>query len=113
MRSLTKSGVRGASLMGLAVGLGAGLAAGLLLAPSRGSEMRAKLRDGAADSSARLQSLASSGREWATHALDRSVSLVEAGRRALGTGSRPPEPLHATVAEIASTHTSASQEVLR
>ena len=113
MRSLSKSGVRGVSLMGLAVGLGTGLAAGLLLAPSRGSDMRAKLRDGTADGRARLQSLASSGREWATHAIDRSVSLVEAGRRALGTGSRASEPLHATVAEIASTHTPAGQEVLR
>lgn len=99
--------------MGLAVGLGTGLAAGLLLAPRRGSEMRAKLRDGAADGRARLQSFAHSGREWATHALDRSASLVEAGRRALGTSTSASEPLHATVAEIASTHTPAPQEVLR
>ena len=102
MRSRTSYGVSQASLMGLAVGVTAGLAVGLLMAPTRGSDMRARLRDRASDGSARLQSLASSSRDWATHAIDRGLSLVEQGRRALRTST--PEPLRATVGEIASMH---------
>jgi gas vesicle protein len=83
--------MRAASLMGLAVGLAAGAAAGLLTAPMRGTQMRASLRT-RADS-----------------ALDRSMQLLEDGRRALrarvgtvsATGSAP---LTATLGEIADLH---------
>ena len=88
--------------MGLALGVTAGLAAGLLAAPVRGTVMRARLRDRASDSSARLQSLASSASDWASHALDRGLSVIEQGRRALRTSE--PEPLRASLGEIASMH---------
>jgi gas vesicle protein len=99
----------GASLMGLAVGVAAGLAAGLLAAPMRGSEMRSTLRSRASDGSARLQSMASSGREWAQQAMDRAMCLIEEGRRALrtsyGSSAAPePAPLTATLGEIAQQH---------
>jgi len=104
MRSRTVSGVSTASLMGLAVGVVAGLTAGLLAAPVRGNVMRARLRTRAHDGSVRLQSLASSSRDWASHTVDRALSLIEQGRRALRTGAAEPESLHATVGEIASMH---------
>lgn len=88
--------------MGLAVGVAVGLVAGLLASPTRGSVTRARLRDRAVDGSARLQSLASSTRDWATHTFDRGVSLVEQGRRALRTSHA--EPLRASVGEISSMH---------
>lgn len=107
MRSRTVSSRSTATtlLMGLAVGAAAGLAAGLLAAPVRGSEMRATLRSRAADGSARLQSLAASGRSWAERALDRSLTLLEEGRRAFNANRRDtPNQLTATVGEIASAH---------
>ena len=104
MRSRRVSGVSGSSLMGLALGVTAGLAVGLLAAPMRGSVMRARLREQAADGSVRLQSLASSSRDWATRAVDQGWSLIEQGRRALRTSE--PEPLHATMGEIAAMHDS-------
>ena len=88
--------------MGLAVGIAVGLAAGFLMAPTPGSVMRGRLRDRAVDANARLQSLASSTRDWAAHTFDRGMSLVEQGRRALSTSH--PESLRATVGEIASMH---------
>ena len=103
MRSRTGNGVTGMSLIGLAVGIAAGLAAGLLAAPTSGSVMRARLRDRAADGSARLQSLAASSRDWAAQAYDRGLSLVEEGTRALRTKPEP-EPLRATIGEIAAMH---------
>lgn len=94
--------------MGLAIGVAMGLTAGLLGAPMRGSEMRANLRDRAADGRARLQVLASSSRGWALQALDRGLMVVEEGRRAFQTTSTPivaePQRLTATLGEIAQTH---------
>lgn len=98
-------------MIGLAVGIAAGLTAGLLAAPMRGSDMRANLRDRVGDGSVRLQSLASSGREWARQALDRGLMLWDEGRRAFDTPKasralQPAEPmtLTATLGEIAQTH---------
>jgi gas vesicle protein len=88
--------------MGLALGVTAGLALGLLAAPMRGSAMRARLRDRAAERGTRLQSLASSSRDWAAQALERGWSLLEQGRRALRTTEAA--PLHATMGEIATMH---------
>lgn len=102
MRSRTVCGVSGASLVGLAIGVTVGLAAGFLTAPLRGTAMRARLRDRAAEGGVRLQSLASSSRDWAAHALNRASSVIDEGRRALRTTR--PEPLRATVGEIASMH---------
>ena len=102
MRSRTVHPATGASLMGLAVGVAVGLAAGLLAAPTRGSVTRARLRDRAADTSLRLQALASSTRDRAKHAFDRGMSLIEESRSALRTTH--PQPLRATVGEIASMH---------
>ena len=77
-------------MMGLGVGLLAGVAAGLLMAPMRGSQLRASLRSRADD------------------ALDRGMMLLEEGRRAFSTGSAAsapaPEPLTATLGEIAQMH---------
>jgi gas vesicle protein len=95
------------SMMGLAVGVAAGLAAGLLAAPMRGTDMRANLRSRAADGSARLQTLASSSRDWAQHAIERATLLVEEGRRAFNTGDTSlsePAPLTASLGEIAQFH---------
>jgi len=96
------------SLMGLAVGVAAGLAAGLLAAPLRGTDMRATLRSRAVDGSARLQTLASSGRGWVQQAIERATRLLEEGRRAFNT-TRPaslgdPAPLTASLGEIAQMH---------
>ncbi len=95
--------------MGLAVGVAVGLAAGLLAAPMRGSDMRANLRERAADGSGRLQSLASSYQRWALQALDRGVMLIEEGRRAFDTTpttriAEQPVMLTATLGEIAQMH---------
>src|SRR5688572_33085013 len=97
------------SMMGLAVGIVAGLAAGLLAAPMRGTDMRANLRSRAVDGSARLQTLASSGRGWAQQALDRGMMLLEEGRRAFRTSptvatSSTSAPLTASLGEIAQFH---------
>ena len=93
--------------MGLAVGVAAGLAAGLLAAPMRGTEMRSNLRSRAADGSARLQTLASSGAGWAQQAIERATMLLEEGRRAFNTRSASlsePGPLIAPLGEIAQFH---------
>ena len=98
--------------MGLAVGLAAGMTAGLLAAPMRGSDMRANLRDRAADGSARLQSFASSGRGWAFDAIERALLLIEEGRRAFqttpalpaGVTTERPVVLTASLGEIAQLH---------
>ena len=96
--------------MGLAVGVAAGLTAGLLAAPMRGDQMRATLRERATDGSARLQSMATSGRGWAQGAIDRALSLIEEGRRAFATTPRvsDPAPLTATLGEIARMHSTES-----
>ena len=94
-------------MMGLAVGVAAGLAAGLLAAPMRGTDLRANLRSRAVDGGARLQTLASSGRDWAHHAMDRAMSLLDEGRRAFRTshtGDTGTAPLTATIGEIAQLH---------
>lgn len=107
MRSRTVS-FSGASLIGLGVGVAAGLAAGLLAAPMRGTEMRATLRNRAADGGARLQTLASSSRDWASQTIDRGMLLFEEGRRAFnvnrGRAAGEPAPLTATLGEIAQLH---------
>ncbi len=94
--------------MGLAVGVAAGLAAGLLAAPMRGSEMRSTLRSRATDGGARLQSLTSSGRQWASQAIDRSMLRFNEGRRAPQTFAPVPEAapatLTASLGEIAQLH---------
>jgi gas vesicle protein len=77
----------GSSMLGIGVGLLAGAAAGLLMAPMRGSQMRASLRS------------------HADSALDRGMTLVEEGRRAFRTRmARESEPLTAPLAEIAQMH---------
>jgi gas vesicle protein len=91
--------------MGLAIGVAAGLTAGLLAAPMRGSQMRAALRERAGDGSVRLQSMAASGRDWAQHAMDRAMALIDEGRRAFQTSRMvEPAPLTATLGEIAQMH---------
>ena len=95
--------------MAFACGIAAGLTAGLLAAPMRGSEMRATLRERATDGNARLQSLATSGRDWAQGAFDRALSLIEEGRRAFATRTASePAPLTATLGEIAQMHSTES-----
>jgi hypothetical protein len=107
MRSRGVCNMSGSTLMGLAVGVAAGLTAGLLAAPLRGSDLRAVLRQRAADGSERLQSFASSSRGWVLDALDRGLMLIEDGRRAFRTSAAPPiatERLTATIGEIAQSH---------
>lgn len=95
----------GSSLMGFAVGLAAGLTAGLLAAPMRGTDLRANIRSRAQDGSARLQSYAESGRQWAQHTMDRAVSLAEEGRRAFTRRTdAEPASLTAPLGEIAQMH---------
>jgi gas vesicle protein len=94
--------------MGLAVGVAAGVAAGLLAAPMRGTDMRAGLRTRAADGGARLQTLASSSRDWAQHAIERATTLFGEGRRAFNTSTASPmtpAPLTASLGEIANFQT--------
>jgi hypothetical protein len=79
--------VSGSSMVGIGVGLLAGAAAGLLMAPMRGSQMRASLRS-------RTDS-----------ALDRGMALLEEGRRAFRTRVwGESEPLTAPLSEIAQMH---------
>lgn len=67
--------------------------------------MRSILRQRASDGSARLQSLAESGRDWASQTLDRAMYLYEEGRRAFNTSrSGESAPLTATLGEIAQMH---------
>ena len=75
-------------MVGIGLGLLAGAAAGLLLAPRRGTEIRASLR------------------ARADLALERGMSLLEEGRRALRTSQsdESPAPLTATLGEIAQMH---------
>ena len=77
-----------ASLLGVGLGLLAGAAAGLLLAPVRGSQMRASLRS------------------RADHAVDRGMRLLEEGRQAFRTSrtAEAPGPLTATLGEMAQFH---------
>ena len=79
MRLRNACSMSNTSLIGLAVGTAIGLVAGLLAAPMKGGAMRAQLRD-------------------------RGVSLFEEVRRALRTSVTEPEPLTATLGEIASIH---------
>lgn len=67
MRSRIVGSMSAASLMGVGVGLVVGVASGLLMAPMRGSQMRASLRS------------------RADEALNRGRALLEEGRRALQT----------------------------
>ena len=87
MRLRNACSMSNTSLIGLAVGAAMGLVAGLLAAPMKGSAMRALLRD-------------------------RGLSLIEEGRRALRTSVTEPEPLTATLGEIASIHDGAQPSSL-
>jgi gas vesicle protein len=106
MRSRNARNMSGSALMGLAVGAAAGIATGLLAAPMRGGDMRATIRRRAADGRARVQSLTSSTRSWAQHAIDRGWQAVEDGRRAYhaARNAAPPRPLTTPLSEVASLH---------
>lgn len=88
-RSISSSEPASAS-WGLVAGLCAGAAVGaafaLLYTPKRGSEVRSSLRSYASQGGEKLQEIVASGRCLAEDALHRASSLIEEGRRALGTG---------------------------
>jgi hypothetical protein len=62
MSSQSGSSTSGASTIGLLIGLAAGVAAGLLVAPLRGSDMRATLRSRADDVLSRFSRVAEGDR---------------------------------------------------
>ena len=73
-------------MVGFGLGLLGGVAAGLLLAPMRGSDMRASLR-------------ARGDEAW-----HRGMMLLEEGKRAFRTSDSTAEPLRTTLGEIAQMH---------
>lgn len=106
---------------GLCAGACAGAALALMFAPMRGSDMRNSVRNYASQGGERLSQLVESGRCLAEDALKQAAGVIEEGRRAFRTqadaasrssspsswsssparGYESPEPLTASVAEIA------------
>ena len=121
--SSERSGTSWSSLAaGLCAGACAGAALALIFAPMRGSDMRNSVRNYASQGGERLSQLVESGRCLAEDALKQAAGVIEEGRRAFrtqadaasrassglspsssssGRGYATPEPLTASVAEIA------------
>jgi gas vesicle protein len=103
MRSRSLPTKSGTSLLGLALGVAAGAAAALLVAPMRGTEMRATLRSRARQANTSLGTYAASTRSWAEQTWDRAVRRIEAAR-STRTDALAPAPLTAPMRDIVATH---------